>query len=149
MNGDVVETFKRTTVSGLRHTWSYPLDGKVIVLSVSANPSNSGSDLLVNGRDFFDYVFLVDSTNPTGKAKGVYDTIMNFIVPPIPSPKRAVPSIASAESREVPRRGSVESDSKLRGSSEVKYKLPTSSGYGSFRSEDDSSEKDSKDLLRY
>ena len=88
MNGELVERFKRTNMSDFRYSWTYPVNDMVIVFSIRPNSSATGTDLLINGQDFFNFVYEVETDNPLGTAKGAYDTVMTFKVPPHDSSRR-------------------------------------------------------------
>jgi hypothetical protein len=82
MNGKVVEKLSRTNLNNFRYSWTYPVGDMVLVFSIAPNKSASGTDLRVNGQDFFDFVYAMESDNPLGVKKSVYDTFMTFRVPP-------------------------------------------------------------------
>jgi hypothetical protein len=82
MNGEVVESFKHTRSVDLRYSWTYPVYGSVVVFSISPNVGGSGSDLRINGQDFFEFVYEVESDNPLGLTKRSFEAFMIFKIPP-------------------------------------------------------------------
>jgi hypothetical protein len=95
MNGELVEKLTRTSMSDFRYSWTYPVNDMVIVFSITPNSSASGTDLRINGEDFFNFVYEVESENPLGVTKGAYDTFMTFRVPPRDNPEMQSPRIAT------------------------------------------------------
>ena len=84
MNGEVVNKFHKTNTTELQHTWTYLVDGQTIEFSVGPNKDSTGTNLSINGVDFFDCVYAVDADgdDPIKMfAKGA-NTVMTFKVPP-------------------------------------------------------------------
>ncbi len=86
MDDNIVEKFKRINTNDLRYSWTHSVGGAVVVFSICPNVHGSGTDLLVNGRDFFSYVFKVDENNPLGYSKSSFDIQMDFKVPSVYKP---------------------------------------------------------------
>ena len=83
LNGTLVDRFTRTSTSGLRHSWSYPLDGCTLVFSTTPNSNASGTDLKINGKDFFEYVYQLGTDETNGRKKSSLETVLLFRVPQV------------------------------------------------------------------
>ena len=81
IDGELVEQFKRVSTSDLRHSWTYPIGDGVAIFSICPNINGSASDLLINGKDFFSYVYSLDQEYPLGVSKSAYDVHMLFTIP--------------------------------------------------------------------
>ena len=84
MNGEVVTQFHKTTTDGLHYSWNYPIAGSEIELRLEPNRGGTGTDLKINGKDFFDYVYAIDDDGPDAirnLTKGS-NTSMTFKIPP-------------------------------------------------------------------
>jgi hypothetical protein len=84
MNGEVVTQFHKTTTEGLHYSWNYPVAGSEIEFRLEPNTGGTGTDLKVNGKDFFDYVYAIDDDGPDAirnLTKGS-NTSMTFKIPP-------------------------------------------------------------------
>jgi hypothetical protein len=81
INGEVVQKFHRTNISDLKHSWTYPVGDTTVVFSTCPNKTASGADLKINGKDFFEYVYDVESDRPVGGSKASSETFFLFRVP--------------------------------------------------------------------
>ena len=83
MNGSIVEKFNKTRTKDLRYSWNHDVDSFGIEFQVVPNASKSGTDLLVNGSDFFSYVYMVDveGPDPLRPSHGSFNSFMKFKLP--------------------------------------------------------------------
>ena len=80
-NGEIMER-ERKSVNNLNYTWTYPVDDVHVVFSLTPNAGCSGTDLRVNGKDFFEYVYQVESRAlPAATRKKRSETLLLFRVP--------------------------------------------------------------------
>lgn len=84
LNGETVEKFHKTRTKDLVYTWTHKVDGMDIDLQVSPNATKTGTDLMINGADFFDYVRGVDpeGPDPLRPYHGSFNSFMKFTIPP-------------------------------------------------------------------
>jgi len=83
MNGSIVEKFNKTRTKDLTYNWVHRVDGMDLDFKVVPNASKTGTDLLIQGRDFFDYVIAVDpdGPDPLRPYNGSFNSFMKFKVP--------------------------------------------------------------------
>ena len=88
MDGRSIHDFKKTAVDDLRYSWNHSVDGLPVEFTISPNNTNTGTDLRINGIDFFDLVYEVEvdevADEALRKEKGLtkMSTSLVFVVPP-------------------------------------------------------------------
>ncbi len=88
MDGRSIHDCKKTTVDDLRYSWDHSIEGVPVHFTILPNVTNTGTDLRINGVDFFDYVYEVEvdevADETLRKERGLtkMSTSLVFVVPP-------------------------------------------------------------------
>ena len=79
--GKKAEQFNRLRTGDLRHSWTHPVGHAVVDFFIRPHINRSASDLLINGKAFFSYLYSVDEEYPLGVSKSGYDVLLYFRIP--------------------------------------------------------------------
>jgi hypothetical protein len=149
MDGRSIHDCKKTTVDDLRYCWTHPIDGQSVGFTILPNNTNTGSDLQINGIDFFDYVYEVHvdevADEATRKEKGLtkMSTSLVFVIPPKstllsrprPTKSAATENHAPSQSVHAPKKAPT-SPPASRALLEARRRLTAARDYAAFEDED-------------
>jgi hypothetical protein len=148
MDGRSIHDCTKTHIDDLRYSWSHVIDGQSVEFTILPNTTNTGSDLQINGVDFFDYVYEVEvdevADETLRKERGFtkMSTSLVFVVPPRsvsllrPRPIAQPTSENSSPSQSTIQRKAPSSPPASRALLEARRKLTAARDYAAFEDED-------------
>jgi hypothetical protein len=148
MDGRSIHDCNKTSVDDLRYSWDHVIDGESVNFAIVPNTTNTGSDLLINGKDFFDYVYEVEIDEVVDEAlrkeKGLtkMSTSLVFVVPPKSvslTRNRALPPVSENRAPSQPIQSSRKPPSSppaSRALLEARRRLTAARDYAAFEDED-------------
>ena len=148
MDGRSIHDCNKTQIDDLRYSWTHAIDGQAVEFTILPNTTNTGSDLRINGVDFFDYVYEVEvdevADEALRKERGLtkMSTSLMFVVPSRsvslsrPRPTAQASSENNAPSQPTTQRKAPSSPPASRALLDARRKLTAARDYAAFEDED-------------